>query len=441
MNNAKETNEKVFASATQPAVQENKREKASARKTAATPKEKELVRDMQSAKVSDLPEKTAKPAKVAKPEKATKGETVKTPSYKREDCEEGEITDADEIAELRRNQRIDILQNAMLGEYAPDGVYVLPDEIRDELIKAKKTITNNYENYIFAQTLKPIGEYGRGKFFVTVSKLEAKLCAVLTFVEPVHKVNRLVTNAQASEIATFIDNANEQFYYNMKKEFNIVDDDYVYPEEVDEFRYSTRRKKQRVALWRESLRAIERTEKQIFEARMAVLNKQPNEYSNSVKSLFNDAMKKRGSFLGRAPSPSLCLNQLLDECIDIMHGKLPKLEIPLARAMREATKAIGLEQEREIDNNKAAILGEMGKVDRVKTITKDSPRRERERGEDNQKLGGGMRMPKNLRQPPKEAENVAESANGALNPPNPEFGLAPKPTPKPIPRHPRDLTL
>ncbi len=437
MNNAKETNEKVFASATQSAVQENEREKTPARKTAAKPKEKELERDMQPAEVAVSPEKTAKPAKVAKPEKATKGETAQTPAYKREDCEEGKITDADEIAELRRNQRIDILQNAMLGEYAPDGVYVLPDEIRDELIKAKKTITNNYENYIFAQTLKPIGEYGRGKFFVTVSKLEAKLCAVLTFVEPVHKVNRLVTNAQASEIATFIDNANEQFYYNMKKEFNIVDDDYVYPEDVDEFRYSTRRKKQRIALWRESLRAIERTEKQIFETRMAVLNKQSNEYSNSVKSLFNDAMKKRGSFLGRAPSPSLCLNQLLDECIDIMHGKLPKLEIPFVRAMREATRAIGLEQTREIDNNKAAILAELGKGDRAKTIPKDSPRRGRGREEDARKLGGDLIMPKNLKQPP----NAAEAAEGTLAPPSPEPSPAPKPTPRPIPRHPKDLTL
>lgn len=290
--------------------------------------------------------------------------------YKREDCESGQIIDADEIEELRHNQQIDILQNCMLGDYAADGAYVLPDEICDELVKAKKVITNNYENYIFAQTLRPIGEFGHGKFFVTVSKLDKKLMATLTFVEPVHKMNKLVTNAQSCQIASFVDNAGEQFFYDMKKEFNIVDDDYVFPSDAtDEFKQCKRRKMHRLLLWKESVAAIERTEKKIFDKRMNVLNTNKNDYTKSMLEHFNSLLGKRASFFDRAISRSLCMNQLLDECIDLLQGKHQKFEKVVLKEMHKSAKDAIREQTREIEGNKTIVAAKIEKMQgKAKTI-------------------------------------------------------------------------
>lgn len=295
--------------------------------------------------------------------------------YKRADCEAGEITDADEIDELRHNQQIDILQNFMLGDYAVDGEYVLPDEICDELVRAKKVVTNNFENYIFVQTLRPIGEFPHGKFFVTVSKLDKKLMATLTFVEPVHKMNKLVTNAQSCQIASFVDNAGEQFFYDMKKEFNIVDDDYVYPADApDEFKQCKRRKKHRYLLWKESVAGVERTEKKIFDARMKVLNTNENDYTKSLLDMFSTLLGKRASFFDRALSRSLCMNQLLDECIDVLQGKHLKNEKQVLKDMRTATKPIRLEQEREIEGNKTIVASRIEKEQgKAKVISKKQP--------------------------------------------------------------------
>lgn len=306
----------------------------------------------------------------AQPQVESSGHLDGKKPYKRVDCEAGQVTDADEIDELRHNQQIDILQNIMLGDYAVDGEYVLPDEIRDELVKAKKVVTNNFENYIFAQTLRPIGEFPHGKFFVTVSKLDSKLMATLTFVEPVHKMNKLITNAQSCQIASFVDNAGERFFYDMKKEFNIVDDDYVYPADApDEFKQCKRRKKHRFLLWKESVTAVERTEKKIFDARMKVLNDNKNDYTKNLLDMFSALLGKRASFFDRALSRSLCMNQLLDECIDVLQGKHPDNEKQILKDMRTATRPIRKEQDREIEGNKTLVATRLEKEQgKAKTI-------------------------------------------------------------------------
>lgn len=175
-------------------------------------------------------------------------------------------------------------------------------------------------------------------------------------------MNKLVTNAQSCQIASFVDNAGEQFFYNMKKEFNIVDDDYVYPADApDEFKQCKRRKKHRFLLWKESVAAVERTEKKIFDARMKVLNKSENDYTKSLLDMFSALLGKRASFFDRAPSRSLCMNQLLDECIDVMQGKHPENEKNVLKEMRNAVKPIRLEQDREIEGSKTIVAARIEK--------------------------------------------------------------------------------
>ena len=305
--------------------------------------------------------------------------------YKREDCETGYLTDPLEIEEFIRNQQIDIYQNALLGDYGSDGTYYLPDEIADELLKARKVITNNYENYIFAQSIKPIGEYGVAKFFITVSKLEKGLIATLTFVEPVHKMNKLVINAQAVQISAYSGDIGEQFYYEMKQEFNIVDDDFVVPSDEDNFKYSLKRKKQRSSVWEESLKGIELTEKEIYNKRIEVLNKLDNEYSKGLLDLMKGELAKKGAFFDNSKNRYTCLNQLLDECISIMSGRFPDLEVIALRKMREVTAIFANEQKTLIDVAKDKVLAKKSKEMGTKTFSSGGQRESGERAKDEYK--------------------------------------------------------
>ncbi len=298
--------------------------------------------------------------------------------YKREDCEKGYLTDPKEIEEFIRNQQIDIYQNALLGEYDNDGTYFIPDEIVDELVKSHKVITNKYENYIFAQSVRPIGKYGVAKFFITVSKLDNKLIATLTFVEPVQKINKLVINAQSFQIASFVGEGGEKFYYDMKREFNIVDDDFVVPSDKDKFEYALRRKKQRESIWEESLESIERTEKEIFNKRMEVLNKMDNEYTKGLLELFDGEMKKKGSFFNKAENKYTCMNQLLDECIAVMSGRFPEFERKALDRMRDVTRIYGDEQKQLIDIAKTKVAQKVASEKAPKTISLPSKEHSKE---------------------------------------------------------------
>ena len=324
-----------------------------------------------------------------------------TYQYKKEDCEKGFLTDPQEIEEYVRHQQIDILQNQLLGDYANDGEYFLSDEIRDELVKAPKVVTNNYENYIFTQTITPIGDFGYGKFFVMVSKLDKQLIATLTFVEPIHKMNKLLTNAQSVQIASFIGDGGEKFFFDMKKEFNIVDDDYIMPEEDKKtaFKHSLKRKQYRKKLWKEALKDIERTEKEIYNKRMAILKGLKNEYADEVLKLFNEQLKKKGPFFDKAPNQFTCLNQLLDECLGMISGKYPQLEADALYLINKGIKPFVIEQEKAISNIKTQMGITFGKGGGSKTISRDSHNPSPNRDyESTTSLGGFGKMLKEFRE-------------------------------------------
>ncbi len=351
-------------------------------------------------------EKTA----IAQNEKKSQNEP--TYKYRREDCEEGFLTDPDEIAEFMRHQQIDIYQNAMLGDYAVDGEYVLPDEIADELLHSYKVITNNYENFIFAQTIRPIGEYGVAKFFITVSQVEDGLLATLTVVEPVHKMNKLITNAQSAQIASYIDKGGESFYYGMKKEFNIVDDDFVVPSDADKFMYSLRRKQQRSAVWKRSLDDIEKTEKEIFEKRIKVLEKADNDYSKEVLSKFNTEFKKKEPFFKKAPNYNTCMNQLLDECMNTLAGRFPQQQIEVARKIKDAIKAPVEIQKKAIEIAKVETTRQKEKERPAPKVIEEKKERERpapvpEKKKEEEKIGN-LTTPKSL-------ENIAKANEHQLS--------------------------
>lgn len=299
-------------------------------------------------------------------------EAVKDFQYKREDCESGYITDPREIEDYKRNQQIDLLQNALLGDYDSTGKYYLQDEIIDELTKIPKVVTGNYENFIFVQSIVPIGNFGVVKFFITVSKLDDGLIATLTLVEPIHKMNKLMTNAQSALVASFVGKGGDKFFLDMKQEFHIVDDDFVMPDDKkDVFKYSLRRKMQRRSIWLESLKGIERTEKEIFEKKIEVLKNMKNDFSKEVLGNLNMQLKGKSQYFSGHKNEYVCLNQLLDSCINATLGKFPEQQAIFYDALYDLTKDAILEQAKVIDIAKDTIARNQ---DKTSGATKIMPR-------------------------------------------------------------------
>ena len=284
--------------------------------------------------------------------------------YKREDSENGFITDTNDIEEFIRQQKIDIYKNTLLGDYSATGEYYLSDEITNELVRAHKVVTKQYENYIFAQSIKPIGEFGVAKFFVTVSKLDDGLIATLTFVEPIYKQNNLLTNTQALQIASFADKGGEKFYYDMKKEFNIVDDDFVVPNDEDNFENALKRKKYREKVWAQSQREINEAEKTLFEKRIKVLDKLnngKNKYAKELRELLDAELVNKGKLFENDPNEYLYLNDMFNSCMEMLQGKYPEDEKVFNQLVNNASKTASLFQEQAFNKAKVALANEASK--------------------------------------------------------------------------------
>ncbi len=284
--------------------------------------------------------------------------------YKREDSENGFITDTNDIEEFIRQQKIDIYKNTLLGDYSATGEYYLSDEITNELVRAHKVVTKQYENYIFAQSIKPIGEFGVAKFFVTVSKLDDSLIATLTFVEPIYKQNNLLTNTQALQIASFADKGGEKFYYDMKKEFNIVDDDFVVPNDEDNFENALKRKKYREKVWAQSQREINEAEKTLFEKRIKVLDKLnngKNKYAKELRELLDAELVNKGKLFENDPNEYLHLNDMFNSCMEMLQGKYPEDEKVFNQLVNNASKTASLFQEQAFNKAKVALANEASK--------------------------------------------------------------------------------
>jgi len=102
-----------------------------------------------------------------------------------------------------------------------------------------------------------------------------------------------------------------------------------------------------------------------------VLNDNKNDYTKNLLDMFSALLGKRASFFDRALSRSLCMNQLLDECIDVLQGKHPDNEKQILKDMRTATRPIRKEQDREIEGNKTLVATRLEKEQgKAKTIQK-----------------------------------------------------------------------
>ena len=132
---------------------------------------------------------------------------------------EYETSDEDEISYYKTMFRMLSIKCGLVGRFTRTGKYIIPDEIKTDLVKINKEISDSGENFYKANT-----QYMRKNFFFVV-RIEmiddVKAKASLYLQEEADNV--FAGQYLTSHIADFVDDYNEYFRINVRKVFNLLD--------------------------------------------------------------------------------------------------------------------------------------------------------------------------------------------------------------------------
>lgn len=132
---------------------------------------------------------------------------------------EYETSDEDEISYYKTMLRMLSIKCALVGRFTRAGKYIIPDEIKTDLVKINKEISDSGENFYKANT-----QYMRKNFFFVVRMEmidDVKAKASLYLQEEADNV--FAGQYLTSHIADFVDDYNEYFRINVRKVFNLLD--------------------------------------------------------------------------------------------------------------------------------------------------------------------------------------------------------------------------
>lgn len=132
---------------------------------------------------------------------------------------EYETSDEDEISYYKTMLRMLSIKCALIGRFTRTGKYIIPDEIKTDLVKINKEISDSGENFYKANT-----QYMRKNFFFVVRMEmidDVKAKASLYLQEEADNV--FAGQYLTSHIADFVDDYNENFRINVRKVFNLLD--------------------------------------------------------------------------------------------------------------------------------------------------------------------------------------------------------------------------
>lgn len=239
-------------------------------------------------------------------------------------------------------EKVDIFKNNLLGEYDDNGHYSIAPQIVNELIELKKFKKKSYDNSVFC--FGNLLGYGEIAFQLTFEKTRDennKAIASLYVLEDVDKINGYIQNIIKTKIADFASDVSD-FIDQSYLKFNIfdssdIDDEGRERKSLDDLEledsYILAKKAYMLLLDKLSDEKMLDAYGKYFTARLTILTKTENEFSQAVLDVFNSRYELiEDMFLKEKNYKSL--NELLDSCIESVSG----------------TKEIYIEQESQFNN-------------------------------------------------------------------------------------------
>ncbi|MCK9574422.1 MAG: hypothetical protein WCX32_00950 [Clostridia bacterium] len=150
---------------------------------------------------------------------------VKQAVYIRRDIEGGLLTEQSDIEIYKQIQKLDIIQNGLLGDYNESGEYIVDNDVILELVKMLKI----YDGDVYLQTMFLTSAAQFGAEFVPLhfsveivkAKNKDKLTSKLYLIEDVVQVPGYYKDSPSYLVATYTDDNDDKYTDKMFEVFNI----------------------------------------------------------------------------------------------------------------------------------------------------------------------------------------------------------------------------
>ena len=229
------------------------------------------------------------------------------------------------------SEKIDVLENNLLGTYDADGEYVIAPQIVKELLSLEKVKKRTFANSVFCVgNLLGYGELIFELVFDEKTHNGKSASATLYLLEDVHKINGYLQNTIKSRIEHFNENVANFIeatykFFNIKAEEDDEDDDAEVLErklkdDLDlEDSYIIAKKQYSLMLLKLTEEKLLDAYGKYFTARISALTKLDNEFSRAVLDSFNGQYALIQNIFLKEKNYEM-LNELLDKSIEELSG-------------------------------------------------------------------------------------------------------------------------
>mgnify|MGYP000881310362 CR=1 FL=1 len=266
-------------------------------------------------------------------------------------------------------ERIDAIENGLVGGYLENGDYYIPSQIVDELIAIEKIKKSAFDSSIFC--LSNIAGVGELVFELKLSEEDELKTVKLYLLETVFKINGYLQNTIRTEIArletsdkNFVEMAFDKF--NIKIKFEDVGREEVIDSERYFNGYIMARRQFCLTLKDIFKDKMLEVYGKYFNTRMLLLKKLNNEYTKNVIEHYNAECKKIEKYFYQYAT-NKNRNELLNKCFEDINGKthLMNFEQEFKVEEEKITKQFA------IDLEQVEIYGEKNAIDKLKRIDRD----------------------------------------------------------------------
>ena len=144
--------------------------------------------------------------------------------YIRKDVKGGYIYNKSEIDYYSELQSIDVIDNALFGDYVKNGTYVLDKEVIDQLVAMAKVYQYSFGSNMFCQSAQPVDKFGNVDFAIKIVKdmpQKGENTAILELLESIDRANGYYINTNSAEIAKYSAKETSTFVIDALKHFNV----------------------------------------------------------------------------------------------------------------------------------------------------------------------------------------------------------------------------
>ncbi len=292
--------------------------------------------------------------------------------YNRIDIDGGKITDPTEIAKYKNTQRIDVIENYLLGDFNESGGYILAEDLMKELVVMPKILRYNYNKTNFASSLEIKG-FGRIEFAIKVyvdTPIKGEATAALTLLEPINKVNGYYQNTNSVALALYKGLADESFISNVFESFNLKTEEdetdgsdgdgkkIVDIQDIKDIPTITARKRYLLSVKDKLSKSLNVIEKEYYTSRMELLKKDPSIGLVILEEVALQEAKIKDLFLQGEGSGSIYkdLNELLDSVIENHPDEMAKLDPEIKTSLNDKTEKFIDKTEAIIEESKNAVV-------------------------------------------------------------------------------------